>query len=435
MELLAHLQRRETEGEPIRVGLVGSGHMGSGFVHVTEAMAGMCTVAIADIDVLRALGVYQALGMDSSQVEIVNGPDEAHDALMQGKRIVTEDALLLTQLDPIDVLVEATGVTEVGAQVAWNSIMNHKHVVMLNVETDVTVGLLLHRLAQRMGCVYTVASGDEPGVCKGLYDFARALGFEVVCLGKGKNNPLDYEATSESCEEEARRRGMSPKMLAAFKDGTKTMVEMAAVSNATGLLPDIPGMHGPKVDVSQLAEAFIPAEDGGILSRRGCVDFSTGRVAPGVFAIVTSDSERIRQDMAFLSMGAGPYYTLYRPYHLCNIETPISVAEAVIYGETTVVPKAMISEVATVAKRDLHAGQRVGDIGGPDFFGRIYTYGEAKAKCCIPIGLATGGKVLADVRKGELLTETNFAPDVSRFVYKLRQMQNGMVKLADISSR
>ena len=36
--------------------------------------------------------------------------------------------------------------------------------------------------------------------------------------------------------EEATRRKMSPKMLCAFKDGTKTMVEMTAMSNYTGLI-------------------------------------------------------------------------------------------------------------------------------------------------------------------------------------------------------
>ncbi|MEJ2361309.1 MAG: hypothetical protein P8Z75_07770, partial [Gammaproteobacteria bacterium] len=162
---------------------------------------------------------------------------------------MTEDALLLAQLESLNALVEATGVTEVGAQVAWNGILNQKHIVMLNVETDVTVGVFLHRMAQKTNVVYTVAMGDEPGVCKSRYDFASTLGFEVVCLGKGKNNLIDHYATPESCREEAESKGMNPKMLAAFKDGTKTMVELAAISNATGLVPDVPGTHGAQVDV------------------------------------------------------------------------------------------------------------------------------------------------------------------------------------------
>jgi predicted homoserine dehydrogenase-like protein len=118
--------------------------------------------------------------------------------LRAGRYVVTEDALLLAELENLDAVVEATGLTEVGARVAWSCIMHSKHIIMLNVETDVTVGPLLHRLAQKAGCVYTAASGDEPGVCKGLFDFATGLGFEVICLGKGKNNVIDFDATPES---------------------------------------------------------------------------------------------------------------------------------------------------------------------------------------------------------------------------------------------
>jgi len=150
-------------------------------------------------------------------------------------------------------------------------------------------------------------------------------------------------------------------------------------------------------------------------------------VAPGVFAIVTSSDPRIREDMQFVGMGEGPYYLLYRPYHLCNIEVPISVAEAVVYGERTLVSDRLISEVISIAKRDLKAGVMVGDVGGPDIFNRIYTYEEGIALEGIPMGLAPGGKVLKDVPRDELLTTENFAPDRERMAYKLRQMQDALL--------
>ena len=430
MELYEHLLKREAAGDPIRLGLVGCGQMGSGLVHVTNRMSGMDTVAISDIDVDRPLTELKSIGVPESGICVTNNRGEAEDALAKGKYLVTEDAVLLPQLENLDVLVEATGYTEIGAQVAWNSIMNQKNIVMLNVETDVTVGVFLSRMARKTGCVYTVASGDEPGVCKMLYDFSRTTGFEVVCLGKGKNNPLNYYATPDTCREEAESKKMNPKMLASFQDGTKTMVEMAAVSNATGLVPDVPGMHGPKVDLDDLVNVFIPEEDGGIFSRRGCVDYSTGKVAPGVFAIVATDEPRIMNDMKFLSMGSGPYYLFYRPFHLCNIETPIAAAETVIYRETTVVAETMVSEIVSMAKRDLKAGEIIQGIGSADIFHRIYTYEEARAKKGIPMGVAPGGKVLKDIAKGEMLTEEDFAPDASSFVYKLRQMQDAMIDIS-----
>lgn len=424
MELYLHLRAREAEGRPIRVGIVGCGQMGSGLAHVMNQMTGMIPAALSDIDLDRPLATLKAMNVPESKIRVTTKLEKAEDALRAGDYVVTEDALLLTKLESLEAVVEATGLTEVGAQVAWNCAMNSKHVVMLNVETDVTVGPLLHRLACKSGSVYTVAFGDEPGVIKMLYDHVTSLGFEVVCAGKGKNNVIDFDATPDSCREEAISRGMNPKMLAAFKDGSKTMVEMAAVSNATGLVPDVPGMHGLQVDVPDLNKAFIPKEDGGIFTHRGCVEYSTGKVAPGVFVIITTEDPRIRTDLHFVAMGDGPYYTLYRPYHLCNIETPISVAKAVFHGEKTLVSERLVSEVVSIAKRNLKAGETVGEVGGPEYFNRIYIYTEARAKRGIPMGLAPGGKVLKDIAKGEMLTFDNFAMDTTRFAYKLRQIQD-----------
>lgn len=423
MELLGHLRKRQAEGRPIRLGLVGCGQEGSGMVHVTRQMAGLETFAIADIDIARPLQVLQHLGIPQSSICVTDEVGAAEDALRRGHYVVTQDALLLPQLDSLDALVEATGVTEVGAQLAWHGIMHKKHVVMLNVETDVTVGLILSRLAEKMGCVYTASTGDEPGVCKQLYDFATSLGFEVVCLGKGKNNPIDFYATPDSCRAEAESKRMNPKMLAAFKDGTKTMVELAAMANATGLVPDVPGAHGANVDTPDLNKVLVPKEDGGILSRRGCVEYSVGKVAPGVFAIISTPDPHIRGDLKFYAMGDGPYYTLYRPFHLCSIETPQAVAEAVIYGEAVLKPQRMVAELVSIAKRDLKAGQKVDGIGGYDFFSRIYTVEAARALRGVPMGLTPGGRVLKDVARGEPLTSDNFAPDTTQLVYKLRQLQ------------
>ncbi len=429
MELYEHLRKRQAVGQPIQVGLVGCGQEGSGMLHITHRMTGLEVTAIADLIPDRPLAALKDLGIAESAICITNHQGEANDALKQGKYLITEDAVMLAELEPLEVLVEATGVTEVGAQVAWKSIQNKKHMVMLNVETDVTVGIFLHQMAQKMGCVYTAAMGDEPGVCKMLYDFATTLGFEVVCLGKGKNNPIDYYATPDTCRAEAESKNMNPKMLAAFKDGTKTMVELAAMANATGLVPDVPGTHGAKVDVADLNKVFVPEADGGILSQRGCVDFSTGKVAPGVFAVIATDDARTMEDMAFYSMGDGPYYTLYRPYHLCSIETPLSVAEAAVYNEAALAPKEMVAEVVAIAKRDLKAGEKVGDIGGIDFFNRIYRYDEAKMAQGIPMGLAAHGTVLKDIASGTMFTTDNFAPDTSTLVYKMRQMQDDLLGL------
>ncbi len=428
MELLRKLQQREAGNNPVSVGIVGCGQMGSGLAHTINNIKGMQVNAIVDINPERAIKTLQEMGVEKHNIFEVSNINQANDALLKGKRVVSADAMLMTDLEKIEANVEATGVPDVGASVALASIEKKKPIIMLNVETDITIGGLLNKKARQNGALYTVASGDEPGVCKMLHEQAVLMGFEVVCIGKGKNNPLDFDATPDSCREEALGKEMNPKILASFKDGTKTMVEMAAVSNATGLFPDVPGMHGPKVELEDLLNVYKPKTDGGIFSTKGTVDYSTGKIAPGVFLIVYSADKRIRKEMDFITHAAGPYYLLFRPYHLCDLETPQSIAEAVLLNEVTVVAENMNSEVVAVAKRDLKAGEHLKGIGSADMFGRIYTYHEARQMKAIPIGIAENGVVLTDIKKGTPLTESNCNPDESTLIYKLRKEQDKIFK-------
>lgn len=429
MELLRKLKKRVEDKNLVSVGIVGCGQMGSGLAHTINNINGMQVNCIADIDVKKAINTFTEQGISKSDIIETTSVGTANDAIRKGKRVVTTDAMMMADIDLLEANVEATGLPDMGAQMAIKSIDRKKPIIMLNVETDITIGAILNHKARQNGALYTVASGDEPGVCTMLYEQAVLMGFEVIAAGKGKNNPMDLTATPESCMEEALSKDMNPKMLASFKDGTKTMVEMAAVSNATGLIPDTPGMHGPKVELDDLVNVYRPKTDGGIFNTRGAVDFSTGKIAPGVFIIVYSEDKRIRKDMKFITHADGPYYLLFRPYHLCDIETPQSVAEAVLLNEVTVAAETMNSEVVAIAKRDLKAGETLKGIGSTDIFGRIYTYKEARMLNTIPIGIAENGKIIADVKKGEPLTTLNCLPDSTSFIYSLRQEQDKLIQL------
>lgn len=427
MELVRKLKQRQAAGNPIAVGLIGCGQMGSGLAHTINNIDGMAVRAIADVDPQRGIATFLEMGVSREAICSTETIAEIEDTLATNRVAVTAHAELLTEVEAIDANVEATGIPDVGARIALRSIEQRKPIIMLNVETDITVGAYLSHLARKSGALYTVASGDEPGVCKMLFDQAVLMGFEVVCLGKCKNNPIDFEMTPENCAAEARSKDMNPKILASFIDGTKTMVEMAAVSNATGLLPDRPGMHGAKVEVEDLARTFIPRESGGLFARRGTVEYSTGSFAPGVFAVVYTEDARIRKDMKFITKAEGPYYLHYRPYHLCDLETPQSIAEAVLLNEVTVAAETMHSEVVAVAKRNVKTGTKLQGIGSADIYGRIYTYAEARRLKATPLGIAAGGTVKNDVAKGQILSDVNFTPDDSTFIYELRRRQDQML--------
>jgi predicted homoserine dehydrogenase-like protein len=420
MSYVDRLRAREHElGRPVRVGLVGAGQMGLGFVVQTSRIAGMAMSAIADIAPERGVRAFARAG----QHDVVTTGDLA-GAVESGGAVVTDDANTLTRL-PLDVIVDASGVPEVGARVAFAGLLAGKDIALLNVECDVTVGFLLATLATRLGRVYTVCRGDEPVECKALVDYVRDIGFEVVCAGKGKNNPLDPGATPASVADEAEAKGMNPHMLASFVDGSKTMIEMAALANGADLKVPARGMTGPHCTVEALAETFRPAADGGVLPESGVVDFCTGPVAPGVFVIGRSDHPVVVEEMAYLSAGKGPYYAFYRPYHLASIEAPLSVAEAVLDRTASLAPRAWNAEVLAVAKRDLRAGEEIDGIGGGTVYG-VTDRAENLARH-VPLGLVAGARVLRDVAAGTALTTEDVAVDETTTIAALRRLQDDLL--------
>jgi predicted homoserine dehydrogenase-like protein len=435
--LNTELEAREATGSPVRVGLIGAGQMGTDVVATTRQMKGVRVVVTADIDLERARDAYR-IGQIEGEVVVAKTAAEADAAVEAGKYVAVSDYRIVTDMTSIDVMLESTGVPEIGARAALRSARSGHDLAMMNVETDITVGPILHWYAGQKGVLYALAAGDEPAACKELFDLAEAMGFTVVAAGKGKNNPLDRHSTptDPAVQKEAARRGLSPNMLVEFVDGSKTMIEMAAVSNATGLTPDIRGMHGPDTDRDHLDEVFRLKEDGGILNKIGVVDYGIGAVAPGVFLIVRTDHPRLREAMVLRDMGDGPYYTLFRPFHLCSIEVPLTCAMLTIRRQSNMVPlDRLASEVFAVAKRDLSVGESLDAIGGTAYYSLIDTYEVAQAEGLLPIGLANGARIVRPLAMDTPITAADVEITPST-VYSLRQLQDqwsqGSINDADL---
>ena len=418
------LEARERERRPVRVGLIGAGQMGQEIIAQVGEMIGMDIAVVTDLTVDRARLGYTFSVRQKPIVE-TSDPADAARAVREGRWVVGTGYRIVTENPEVEAVIDATGSPHLGAEISRAAIANRKHIVMMNVECDVTVGSALKRLADKAGVVYTLASGDEPAAILEVWRFARALGFEVVAAGKGKNNPLDIYATPASLSEKARARDMSARMLCEFVDGSKTMVEMCAVSNATGLVPDIRGMHGAKCNIKDLPHVFVPRADGGILSKRGCVDFAIGDVNPGVFVIVTTDNKRLREGLSQRDMGNGPYYNLFRPYHLCSCEVPLTVARAVFYGESSGHPMDRpVSECFPIAKRDLKKGEALDAIGETCYRGSIDLATTARSERLLPLGLARGMTLTRDVLRDCPLTWDMVDPGKETVLLEIRRRQD-----------
>ena len=425
------LIKREAEGKIIRTGIVGAGQMGRGMVTQMALMKGIMPAIVSAIKMANVINAFHYAGIKDEDIAVAKTLADANKYMEMGKYVATDNSDLIAQANLVECAIDVTGVPEVGVKIATDALNNHKHVVMMDVETDVVIGSYLKKLGDKNGVIYTGSAGDEPGAVMELYSFAKAMGMQVKVMGKGKNNKLDYECNPDTVLPEATRRKMSPRMLCAFKDGTKTMVEMTAMSNATGLIPDVIGGHGPQASPAdrckELNDIFKLKKDGGILDKHGVVEYVNG-IAPGVFVTVSTENEEISYQMQYHSMGPGPLWTLYRPYHLCNLETPLTVAKAVIDREPTIIPiDGPVSECITVAKKDLKAGETIDGIGGYTTYGSIATAKETYEKGYVIYGLINKkARMLKDAKKGQLLTLDMVELDTSTQLYKTRKEQDAM---------
>ena len=371
--------------KPIQVGLVGAGYMGSGTFNIVNEVDGMEVAALYDPDTDLANKLVQDYNKPLS--------------------ILTHSVEELCSHTEVDVVVDGTCDPFLGAEAGYFAAKNKKHLVSINIEADVTVGRVLKKLFQQNGSIYTVTAGDEPGELKAFYDHYSMLNFDIIACGKGKNNPLNVAATPEDVRGKLPDNGITAEQVASFVDGSKTMFEMACLSNATGLVPDVRGMHGHEAKISELTSIFRSKEKGGILDREGVVDYVTGsELSGGIFIVVATDNKRIQSDFQYLKIGEGPYYSFYQRCHNWFVDLPLSIARVVLDGSPTIVPlDKPVSQVMAVAKRNLESGEKIDGIGGFTAYGVTDEAEIAKQENALPLGLAKGMVMKRNAARGELI--------------------------------
>lgn len=423
VDFLTRLEEKESKKIPIKIGLIGTGKMGRAIMHQAMMARGTRLVAVAEIDLPKATSQLRKLGFNEARVKVSEDSNVLSRVIEEDRIALTSNASALIETSQIDVIIDATGEVELGARLGHYAMERKKNFVMMNAEADATIGSLLSKMARTSGVVYTGDLGDEPGtIMNYLYEPFKALGFEIVAAGKGKNNPLGRYANPATVSKDAEARGLSPAMLTSFVDGTKTMVEMTILSNATGLLPDIRGMHGPTARVEELGRIFREKRAGGIVERRGVVDYAIG-VAPGVFAVVDTPDEEVRENLEYLKVDHGPPYAFYRPYHLPGTETVLTAIWAVEYHRPIIQAIGHFSDTIAIAKRDLEKDHVLDGIGGYDCFSLIERSDTARQQGILPIGLTKGARVTKPLKQGYPITVDDVELDEEQTVVRLWRVQ------------
>jgi predicted homoserine dehydrogenase-like protein len=384
--MLEELRKREIEMRPIRVGLIGAGAMGIGIAWQVNRTPGMQLVFVADIDISAAIRAARSTDLQEREHNKISDVATLHE---NGEVIVTGDPLGLIRQSGdqhLDVIIEASNTVGPAARYCLQAIESGLDVVLMNAEVDLALGFLLQYHAERKGVVVTSDAGDQHGVLRRMIDEIRLWGFELVQAGNIKGY-LNRYATAQSLRDEAKKRNLSPIQCCAYTDGSKLSIEMACLANSVGLLPQVPGMVGPRAGhVREALELFDFESYGG----EGRIDYLLGaEPGGGVYVVGRCDEPLQSAYMEYYKMGKGPYYLFYRPYHLCHIETPTAIAEAVIARRAVMRPGARrLTDVYAYAKRDLACDDLIRHaIGGNDFYGLVECCKDADAAGKVPLAL------------------------------------------------
>ncbi len=441
MGLYDLLRQREAAGKPVRVGVIGAGIFCSAFINQARTTAGLRVVAVADLDVERARKACEQAGWPPDAVEYAGSPSGVNDAAAKGRVAVTENADNVLHAD-LEVVLEATGVTEAGTCHASTALEAGKHVVMGNVETDVLLGNALKRKADKAGLVYSLAFGDQPGIICEMIDWARTIGLEVVCAGKGTRYQPEYRYSTPATvwdyfgftEEQVKTGGYNPQMYNSFLDSTKSAIEMCAVCNAAGLLPQKCGLGFPPVAPPDLPRILKPASDGGILEHSGTVEIVASEERDGtpikenlrwgVYIVFKAGNALVRRFLwmhDFLRDPSGEYGAVYRPFHLIGLEVGVSVAAAALRHEATGTAEAFVADVSSIAKRRLSVGEVLDGEGGFSVFGRLVPAGQSVPGRYLPMGLSRGAKMVRPVAKDAFVTYDDVTLDETPLAFRMRR--------------
>ena len=400
--------------------IVGGGYSSKMIAYqITKSFPGLRLVAISNRTIAEARAAYSLAGV--TDVQVVDSRGALEQAIRNKRIAITSEAALVCEAEGIDAIIEATGTIEFGSGVVMRAVEHGKHIILMNVELDATLGPILKSYADRAGVVYSNSDGDEPGVAMNMFQFVKSIGLKPVVAGNLKGLYDPYR-TPETQRGFAEKQNQKPATMASFADGTKLSMELTVLANATGFKVGKRGMYGPALDhVNESGKFFLDK-----LLDGGMVDFLLG-AAPsnGAFVLGYSEDPTKAAYLKYLKMGDGPLYTFYTPFHLPQLEIPLTVARAVLFKDPTVAPLGPpVCDAIAVAKQDLKSGESLDGLGGFACYALIENYDLSRQENALPMGVSEGCKLKRDVSKDRVITYDDVELPDGRLCDKLRKEQH-----------
>ena len=423
----------ETKEDPIKIAFIGCGKFVSMFLAQYNHLNKIQIDSIVDIDINQAKKNCSNSGIDAESIEKINFSNSLDEILDRN----------------IEIFIEATGNPIIGTVHAVKIIKNKKHLILVNVEADITCGKYLSDLAKENNVICSMAYGDQPSLILEQIEWARLNGFEVICAGKGtKYHPSfeystpdtvwgHYGLTKERAENES---GMNPKMFNSFLCGDKSAIEMCAVSNASDLKCPSNGLTFPPIGVYDIAKKMIPKKNGGLIESEGQVEVISSidlekkdvqnDLRWGVYIVLKAKNEYVKncfKDYGMVTDSSGNYSAIWRPYHYIGLELAQSIYSIALDNRATGFTKNYNAEVASIAKKDLKKGEKLDGEGGFCARGRLITSEKSKKEKILPLGLTDNAILKKDISKDETIKIEDVELNLPKEVVEARDYQYNLI--------
>jgi predicted homoserine dehydrogenase-like protein len=423
----------ENRKEPIRIAFIGCGKFVSMFLAQYNHLDKIQIDSIVDLNIEQAKKNCSNSGLKETTISEINFSKSLDEILDRN----------------IEIFIEATGNPIVGTVHAIKIIKNKKHIILVNVEADITCGKYLSDIAKENGVICSMAYGDQPSLIIEQIEWARLNGFSVICAGKGtKYHPTfeystpdtvwgHYGLTKERAEKES---GMNPKMFNSFLCGDKSAIEMCAVSNAANLKCPSNGLTFPPIGVYDIAKKLIPKQEGGLIDFDGqvevisSIDLNKNDILNdlrwGVYIVIKAKNEYVKncfKDYGMVTDSSGNYSAIWRPYHYIGLELAQSIYSIALDNRATGFTKKYNADVASYAKKDLKIGDKLDGEGGFCARGKLITSQKSKDQKILPLGLTDNAILKKNINKDQVIRLDDVELNLPKEVIEARDYQYNLI--------
>ena len=465
-----HFFDRYGEKKQVHAAIIGAGHYGTAVVTQQHYVKQLVVPLVVDMNRDAAKSSLEKAGIKPEMIVYASEVSEGKKAIADGKFVYTDNAALALEIPCIDVIVEATGNPEAGARFCLKALENGKHIASVSKELDSCVGPVLRRIALEKGLVYSPVDGDQPALFMQLVEWARLIGLTVISGGKSRDAEfiLDEEKRTVSVRangitvHEDQSVTIPENYLKYFKmipdspgaaaeylgkrleilgdmpvGGAFDLCELTMMANAVNFHPSVPDTSSGVLRINELPVAYCSKKNGGIYEDEGVVDLVTplrrrdeGGMGGGVFIVVRCDNEY--SNYILTTKGQIANYGLstaliYRPYHLCGVETSTTILSAGLLkmdtGARDYIPA---YDLIKYAACDIEKGTVFGDDHDLRLNAQIVPVTKRAMDSAIPGHLMTGNKAAAFIPKGKVITYASVEEPRNSALWELRAKQEKM---------